>query len=36
MRELGFLPPIEQYAPQFVDTMDELQEKIKNVESRIK
>ena len=36
MCELGFLPPIEQYAPQFVDTMDELQEKIKNIESRIK
>ena len=36
MRALHFLPKVEQYAPQFVDTMDELKEKIKNLELRIK
>lgn len=36
MRKLGFLPPVEQYAPQFVDTMDELKEKLTNLELRIK
>ena len=30
MRELNFLPAIEQYSPQFVDTMEELMEGIKN------
>jgi uncharacterized protein (TIGR00730 family) len=36
MRELGFLPAVEQYAPQFVDTMDELKEELMNLELRIK
>jgi uncharacterized protein (TIGR00730 family) len=36
MRALHFLPKVEQYAPQFVDSMDELKEKIKNLELRIK
>jgi predicted Rossmann-fold nucleotide-binding protein len=31
MRELGFLPVVEQYAPQFVDTIDELKEEIKKL-----
>ena len=31
MRSLSFLPPVEQYAPQFVDTMDELLEKLENL-----
>ena len=31
MRELGFLPVVEQYAPKFVDTMDELQEEITKI-----
>ena len=35
MRYLGFLPPVEQYSPQFVDSMDELIEKIKNYELTI-
>ena len=30
MRELNFLPAIEQYSPHFVDTMEELMEGIKN------
>jgi uncharacterized protein (TIGR00730 family) len=29
MRQLAFLPPVEQYAPQFVDTMEELINKLK-------
>jgi uncharacterized protein (TIGR00730 family) len=33
MRSLNFLPAVEQYAPQFVDTMDELIEKLMNLES---
>jgi uncharacterized protein (TIGR00730 family) len=36
MRELGFLPEVEQCAPQFVDTLEELMERIKNLELRIK
>ena len=31
MRDLGFLPVVEQYAPQFVDTIDELKEEIKKL-----
>ena len=36
MRSLCFLPKVEQYAPRFVDTMDELVECIKNCESEKK
>lgn len=36
MRDLKFLPEVEQFAPQFVDTMDELVERIKNIELKIK
>jgi uncharacterized protein (TIGR00730 family) len=32
MRALCFLPKIEQFAPQFVDSMDELTERIKKME----
>jgi uncharacterized protein (TIGR00730 family) len=32
MRELAFLPQVEQYAPRFVNTMNELWECIKNCE----
>jgi hypothetical protein len=35
MRKLAFLPQEEQYAPLFVDTMEELIEIIKNFELRI-
>jgi predicted Rossmann-fold nucleotide-binding protein len=35
MRKLAFLPQEEQYAPQYVDTMEELIEIIKNFELRI-
>jgi predicted Rossmann-fold nucleotide-binding protein len=33
MRELAFLPQVEQYAPRFVDTIAELVECIKKCES---
>jgi predicted Rossmann-fold nucleotide-binding protein len=36
MRDLKFLPEVEHFAPQFVDTMDELVERIKNIELKIK
>lgn len=36
MRKLAFLPQEEQYAPLFVDTMEDLIETIKNFELRIK
>jgi uncharacterized protein (TIGR00730 family) len=36
MRSLCFLPKVEQYAPRFVDTIDELVECIKNCESEKK
>ena len=36
MRSLNFLPKVEQYAPRFVDTIDELVECIKNCESKKK
>ena len=36
MRSLCFLPKVEQYAPRFVDTIDELVECIKNCESKKK
>ena len=36
MRELAFLPQVEQYAPRFVDTMNELWECIKNCELKKK
>ena len=36
MRELKFLPEVEQYAPQFVDTIDELVDRIDSLGLRIK